>query len=236
MVFSWDSSSDSGPDVYFPDSDSDSDSDNDSATSNVTTGAAPNTTTDTTPDVATGTALDTATGTVSDTATGVTSNTATSADSAGKHQIGPRIQALTMLQIGIPIRQITALTNLSKSTIHRHHNKAITRGYNPKVSTLIHVSYVEDAKRSGRPKISQAVVDLVLATVTKNSTTRSYSAKRIAQKVSAMPEIRKISASTVYRILIDNNYKSCKQTVKPGLSIDMQKKRLTWCLLYKDWT
>ena len=44
MVFSWDSSSDSGPDVYFPDSDSDSDSDNDSATSNVTTGAAPNTT------------------------------------------------------------------------------------------------------------------------------------------------------------------------------------------------
>ena len=236
MVFSWDSSSDSGPDVYFPDSDSDSDSDNDSATSNVTTGAAPNTTTDTTPDVATGTALDTATGTVSDTATGVTSNTATSADSAGKHQIGPRIQALTMLQIGIPIRQITALTNLSKSTIHRHHNKAIIRGYNPKVSMLIHVSYVEDAKRSGRPKTSQAVIDLVLATVTKNSTTRSYSAKRIAQKVSAMPEIRKISASTVYRILIDNNYKSCKQTVKPGLSIDMQKKRLTWCLLYKDWT
>jgi hypothetical protein len=73
-------------------------------------------------------------------------------------------------------------------------------------------------------------------TVTKNSTTRSYSAKRIAQKVSAMPEIRKISASTVYRILIDNNYKSCKQTVKPGLSIDMQEKRLAWCLLYKDWT
>ena len=71
-----------------------------------------------------------------------------------------------MLQIGIPILQITALTNLSKSTIHRHHNKAIRRGYNPKVSMLIHISYVEDAKRSGRPKTSQAVIDLVLATGT----------------------------------------------------------------------
>ena len=228
MVFSSDSSSDSGPDVYFPDSDSDSDSDNDSATSNVTTGAASNAATGATPDVTTGTVLDTATSTTPD--------TATSADSAGKHQIGPRIQALTMLQIGIPIYQITALTNLSKSTIHRHHNKAIIRGYNPKVSMLIHVSYVEDAKRSGRPKTSQAVIDLVLATVTKNSTTQSYSAKRIAQKVSAMPEIRKINASTVYQILINNNYKSYKQTVKLRLSIDMQKKRLAWCLLYTDWT
>ena len=106
MVFSRDSSSDSKPDVYFPDSDSDSDS----AISNVTTGAVPNAITGTTPEVTTGTVLDTATGAALD--------TATSADSAGKHQIGPQIQTLMMLQIGIPICQITALTNLSKSTIH----------------------------------------------------------------------------------------------------------------------
>jgi hypothetical protein len=75
------------------------------------------------------------------------------------------------------------------------------------------------------------VIDLILATVTKNSTTRGYSYKRIASKVSNTPGISKISASTVYRVLSENGYSSYKNTIKPGLKDEDKKKRLEWCML-----
>jgi hypothetical protein len=43
---------------------------------------------------------------------------------------------------------------------------------------------VEDTPRSGQLKVSQDVVDLILKTVTQNSTTRGWSCSRIAYEVS----------------------------------------------------
>jgi hypothetical protein len=152
------------------------------------------------------------------------------------HDPGARIQCIHMLTAGIPHYHITALTHVSKSQIYKIYDKAIERGYNPKVSKIVLLKYVVDAPKPGRPKTSPVVVDHILRILTKNSTTRSYSAARLAYEVSSIPGIATISASTVYRVLKTEGYSVCKQTVKPGLTMDMKKARLAWCLLHEHWT
>jgi hypothetical protein len=101
-----------------------------------------------------------------------------------RHSIGARIQAITFLELGIPHWDIKAKTGVSKSQLYKLRNKAINQGWDPKVSGIVEIHHVEDISRSGRPKISQAAADLILKTVTQNSTTRGWSCSRIAYEVS----------------------------------------------------
>jgi len=89
-----------------------------------------------------------------------------------RHSIGARIQAITLLEIGIPHWDIKAKTGISKSQVYRLRNKAINRGWDPKISSIVEVHHVDDTPRSGRPQISQEIIDLILKTITQNSTTR----------------------------------------------------------------
>jgi hypothetical protein len=114
-----------------------------------------------------------------------------------KHTIGARIQALTYLELGLPIFQITNKTGISKTRIYAIRKEALLRGWDPNISTIIEVYHVDDSTRSGRPKISQEVIDLILETVTKNSTTRGWSCKRIAYEVTSKSSKYKVSATTV---------------------------------------
>jgi hypothetical protein len=82
-----------------------------------------------------------------------------------KHSIRARIQAITFLELGIPHLEITKKT---------------------RISGIVEVYHVEDTLRPGRPKTSQAVVDLILKTVTQNSTTQGWSCSRIAHEVSIL--------------------------------------------------
>ncbi len=143
-----------------------------------------------------------------------------------KHSIGARIQAVTFLELGIPHLVITAKTGISKSQVYRLREKAISRGWDPKVSGVVEVHHVEDGSRSGRPKTSQDVVDLVLKTVTQNSTTRGWSCNRIAYEVSQVPGISQVSGPTVWRVLREHRYFSYKRTVKPRLKIEDKEARL----------
>jgi hypothetical protein len=129
-----------------------------------------------------------------------------------RHSIGSRVQALSLLEYGVPHHHITTLTEISKTRIYALRDLAIKRGYDPKVSKVIHEYYVTDSPRTGRPKTSQVVIDLILATVTKNSTTREWSCERIANEVSNTPGISAISARTVYNILTENGYSCYKKT------------------------
>jgi transposase len=95
---------------------------------------------------------------------------------------------------------------------------------------------VEDAPRSGRPKCSDVVIQHILDTMLKNSTTRGYSCQKIASIVSAISGIALVSASTVYRVLIFKGYSSYKKTVKPGLNKDNKKVRFDWCKKHEHWT
>jgi hypothetical protein len=70
------------------------------------------------------------------------------------------------------------------------------------------------------------VIGLILATMTKNSITREWSCKRIANKVSNTPGISAISTRTVYNILTKNSYSCYKKTVKPRLKDKDKKARL----------
>ena len=69
--------------------------------------------------------------------------------------------------------------------------------------------------------------------MTKNSTTQAWSCARISREASKSSIV--VSPSTVYRILKDNNYSSYKQTVKPGLTLDMKKARYDWCKAHEHW-
>ena len=71
-----------------------------------------------------------------------------------KHTIGARIQALTLLEFGVPHFQIIAITKISKSQIYRLKEKALLRGYNPSISKIIEIYHIDDSSRSGRPKAS----------------------------------------------------------------------------------
>ena len=92
---------------------------------------------------------------------------------------------------------------------------------------------MENAPKPGRTKMPQETVDLIISIITKNSTTRAWSCARISREASKSSIV--VSPSTVYRILKDNNYSSCKQTVKPGLTLDMKKARYDWCKAHEHW-
>lgn len=76
---------------------------------------------------------------------------------------------------------------------------------------------MDDAPRAGRPPVSTALSKCIIATMTKNSTTRGWSCARIASEVSGTPGWQLVSASTVYRTLSAEGYGVFKRTVKPGL-------------------
>jgi hypothetical protein len=153
-----------------------------------------------------------------------------------KYSIGARIQAITFLELNIPYFEIISRTGISKAQIYKLRDKAISRGWDPKVSGIVEVHYIEDVPRSGRPKNSQSVIDLILKTVTKNSTTRGWSCNRIAWEVSSIPGAPSVSGMTVWRTLKENGYSSFKRTIKPGLKDEDKAARLKWCLEHEHWT
>jgi hypothetical protein len=51
--------------------------------------------------------------------------------------------------------------------------KTKERGYNPEVSKIILLSYIEDVPRSGKPFLGANLTKLVLSIITQNSTNRS---------------------------------------------------------------
>ena len=86
---------------------------------------------------------------------------------------GTRVQALTMLQLEQPLKEIVSKTGLDRTTIRRIEKRARARGYTPETNPKILLAYIEDAPRSGRPtKITPEVEEKVIEAISKNSTTR----------------------------------------------------------------
>ena len=68
------------------------------------------------------------------------------------HDLGERIQALTLLTVGWTPAAVSDYTKISQSQIKKIRQKAIDRGFRPEVSTIILLDHVRDAPRSGRPR------------------------------------------------------------------------------------
>ena len=114
-----------------------------------------------------------------------------------RHSIGARIQAVTLLDRNVPHHEITTQTNISKTQIYSLREKAISQGWDLTISRIVKVYYIEDVPYSGQPKTSPEIIDLILKTVTQNSTTRGWSCNRIVYKVSTKSFLVSISGSTV---------------------------------------
>jgi hypothetical protein len=150
------------------------------------------------------------------------------------NSIGARILALKRFDDGVPHEKITQETEITRSSIYKLRAKAISRGW--KEGDIVEPFHVDDAPRPRRPKISTVTALFIIETMTKNSVTRGWSTAQITDEVSYTPGWQPVSRRTVYRVLTDAGYGVFKRTIKPGLTEEMKKARLKWCLDHKDWT
>jgi transposase len=152
-----------------------------------------------------------------------------------RNDLGVRIQALCLLELGIPIPEITKITGVARSSIYRIRAIATTRGYQPDEDKKLLIKYVEDEPRSGAPvKATDEVKAEIVKIITKNSTTRSHTTQTIANILSAAGI--KISARTVWNCLHALGYGSYKPTYKPGLTESAKAIRWKWCKEHENWT
>jgi transposase len=147
-----------------------------------------------------------------------------------RYGLALRVQCLTLFEVGIPLPIICNKYNVTKSAVYRWRRIAKSRGYDPDKDPRILMSYVEDAPRSGRPTVcTWERTQQLVAEVTGSKAGRNMTCKELGQKLG-------VSAKSVYRILQREQFKSCKESTKPGLTEAIIKARLAFCKVYKDWT
>ena len=144
--------------------------------------------------------------------------------------IAQRIQALALVEHGIAAKIVQEVTGVSTSSISALKIKARQRGYDPTVSRVLKVEYIEDAPRSGRPKkVTSEVEQAILNNVVQDRNSREKSSAMIGFD-------HKLSSTTILRTLKQNGFRPCKSTKKPGLDSIMKEARLQFCLRYQHWT
>ena len=144
--------------------------------------------------------------------------------------IAQRIQALALVEHGIAAKMVQAVTGVSTRSISALKIKARQRGYDPAVSRVLEVEYIEDAPRSGRPKkVTPEVEQAILNNVVQDRNSREKSSAMIGFD-------HKLSSTTILRTLKQNGFRPCKSTKKPGLDSIMKEARLQFCLRYQHWT
>ena len=143
--------------------------------------------------------------------------------------IAQRIQALALVEHGIAAKIVQAMTGVSTRSISALKTKARQRDYDPAVSPVLKVEYMEDAPRSGRPKkVIPDVEQAILNNVVQDRNSREKSSAMIGFN-------HKLSSTTMLRTLKQNRFRPCKSTKKPGLDSIMKEARLQFCLRYQHW-
>jgi hypothetical protein len=142
------------------------------------------------------------------------------------------------MESNIPYYFITALTKISTSQLYKIRVKTLKRGYNPVISKFLLDSYIADKCKPGRPSVlTLNIIQMIEDIITKNSITRSWSCGNIAVEIATRLGVEKaIYAKSVYKVLKAKKYRSCKQTIKPGLTKEIKEAYWNWYLAYKDWT
>lgn len=142
--------------------------------------------------------------------------------------VGVRIQALAMLEVGYTPAQIEGIIGLKPSATYGFRRIAIERRYNPQESHKILLEYLVDTPRSGRrTEVTQAIEESIVSVITKNSAARSLTSHDVGLKVG-------LSASTIQRVLKHQGFQKVKPTVKLGLTIPMMEARYQFTWRYKD--
>ena len=140
-----------------------------------------------------------------------------------------RAQIVTLKSLNYPNSYIQETCHVSKSTVKRVYQRALSRGF--QASGPVLSQHVKDGPRSGRPQKQETYKDEVVEKVRKDRYGREKSCEQIAFELEG-----KISATTVWRILRAAGMRKTKPTRKPGLTKAMRQARLKFCKDHEDWT
>jgi transposase len=145
------------------------------------------------------------------------------------HSTELRAQVLTLWAIGWPNTKISRSLALPPKTVRNMIEKGKDRGYNPTRSLRVEAKFVEDGKRTGRPKeISEVTEQAILASISKDRNGREKSSEILAYEAG-------ISHSSVLRILHKHGFVIVKPSMKPGLTEAARLKRLKFCRDHEAW-
>jgi transposase len=123
---------------------------------------------------------------------------------AQKHTTAERIQALALIEEGVPVDRVTTVSGMSKASIYRLQKTARARGYDPAVSRRLKDEYVQDAPRSGRPKkLSPEQEQELLQVLQKNRNGHEKTMQQLASEAG-------ISSVSVYRIMRKHGLQKAK--------------------------
>ena len=83
-------------------------------------------------------------------------------------QVATQMQGLSLWTSGMKLHEVMKITGLTSKALYNIRKRAINRGFNPKVDAKILASYIQDAPRSGQPRISLEKHNDVIAKVTQD--------------------------------------------------------------------
>ncbi|MCJ1242297.1 hypothetical protein MMC14_010305 [Varicellaria rhodocarpa] len=111
------------------------------------------------------------------------------------HDLGERIQALTLLTAGWKVADVAKVVILSESQIYRIQRNAKERGFQPEISPIALAKYVEDKPRFGRPnKATPEIEKEIQESITRDRYAREKTITQVELKVGLSP-------NTILRIL-----------------------------------
>ena len=146
-----------------------------------------------------------------------------------KHSVGDRIQALALIEEGIPIGQVVEVSNMLKASIYQLKKTARSRGYDPTVSPHIKEKYVADAPRTGRSKVTSTEDETrIVEHVQKSRQGRKSTCVELGHKF-------EVSAMIIHRILRANGLRKRKPSWKPGLTDAMKAARYEFAQRHENW-
>ena len=140
-----------------------------------------------------------------------------------------KAQIVTLKSLNYPNSYIEGTYHVSKSTIKRVYQQALSRGFQTPGPVLS--QHIKKAPRSGRPRKQKTYKDKIIKKVHKDRYSREKSYKQIAFELKG-----KILITIVWRILQAAGIRKTKPTRKPGLTKAMRQARLKFCKDHKDWT
>ena len=129
--------------------------------------------------------------------------------------------------------QIASWFAVSKREVDRLFRQARERQWDPIGQLpLLSNTHVERAARSGAPKkVTQPNREAVAQIVSFDAYAREKTCETIADELTQ--KRNKISTMTVWRLLRTAGFKKTRPTRKPGLTENMQRARLDFCLQHK---
>lgn len=100
-----------------------------------------------------------------------------------KYGIAQRVQALTLLNIGMTIEDVRHITRFLQNALFDLKKCAKERGYDSTVNPVIHDMYVKNAYKSGRSGISLEKQSEIIAKITIDCYRQEKSTVKIAGEV-----------------------------------------------------